>query len=92
MACAACHGRDLVAVGAPAPDLRESPIALNPDSLWQVVHDGALMEHGMPRYEMFTRPQVMQIYAYVRAGAREALGGAKVAPPPVRNAPPAGAM
>ena len=57
-----------------------------------MVHDGALMENGMPRYEMFTRPQVMQIYAYIRACAREALGGAEVAPQPVRNAPPAGAM
>ncbi|HTZ69160.1 MAG TPA: PQQ-dependent dehydrogenase, methanol/ethanol family [Acetobacteraceae bacterium] len=73
MACAPCHGRDLVAAGGPAPDLRESQIALDPDSFWHVVHDGALMQNGMPRYPSFTRQQVMQIYAYIRAGAREAL-------------------
>lgn len=74
MACAVCHGRDLVSAGAPAPDLRESEFALNPDSFWTVVHDGVLIQRGMPRFEMLTREQVMQIYAYIRAGAREALG------------------
>ncbi len=74
IACAACHGRDLVSAGAPAPDLRESRVALNPDSFWSVVHEGTLIEQGMPRYEMFTREQVMQIYAYIRAAARGALG------------------
>jgi quinohemoprotein ethanol dehydrogenase len=73
LACAVCHGRDLVSAGAPAPDLRESQLALDPDAFWKVVHDGALLEHGMPRFEAFTREQVMQIYAYVRAGAREAI-------------------
>lgn len=73
MACAACHGRDLVSAGAPAPDLRESQVALDPESFWAVVHEGTLIEHGMPRFDMFTREQVMQIYAYIRAGARAAL-------------------
>jgi quinohemoprotein ethanol dehydrogenase len=73
LACSACHGRDLVSAGGPAPDLRESKIALNPDSFWSVVHDGALMPNGMPAYGFFSRQQVMQLYAYVRTGAREAL-------------------
>ena len=72
LACAACHGRDLVAAGAPAPDLRESQAALHPDSFWAVVHDGAWLERGMPRFEMFTREQILQIYAYIRSGARDA--------------------
>jgi quinohemoprotein ethanol dehydrogenase len=71
--CTGCHGHNLVSSGAPAPDLRESKVALDPDALWSVVHDGTLMQNGMPRYEMLTREQVMQIYAYIRAGAREAL-------------------
>jgi quinohemoprotein ethanol dehydrogenase len=75
--CMGCHGKNLVGAGGPAPDLRESKVALDPDALWSVVHDGALMPSGMPRYEMLTREQVMQIYAYVRAGAREALETAK---------------
>jgi hypothetical protein len=32
-----------------------------------------LVQRGMPRFETLTREQVMQIYAYVRAGARQAL-------------------
>jgi len=42
------------------------------DRLWSVLHDGALQERGMPRYEKLTREQVRQIHAYIRAGAREA--------------------
>jgi hypothetical protein len=33
----------------------------------------------MPRYAMFTREQVMDIYAYIRAGARDAIKAAKAA-------------
>ena len=77
LACAVCHGRDLVSAGAPGPDLRESRVALDPDALWTVLHDGALLQSGMPRFETLTREQVMQIYAYIRAGAREALGTRK---------------
>jgi quinohemoprotein ethanol dehydrogenase len=71
--CMGCHGRNLVSAGAPAPDLRESRLALDPDAFWSVVHDGALLQHGMPRYETLSREQAMQIYAYIRAGAREAI-------------------
>jgi quinohemoprotein ethanol dehydrogenase len=71
-ACAICHGLDLVSPGAPAPDLRASRVALDPDSLWRVVHGGALLPSGMPRFETLTREQVMDIYAYIRAEAREA--------------------
>ncbi len=73
IACAPCHGRDLVATGGPGPDLRESHIALDPNAMWTVVHDGALLQHGMPPFPMVTHEQVMQIYAYIRATAREAL-------------------
>ncbi len=72
MACAPCHGRNLVSAGGPAPDLRESQIALDPDSFSSVVHDGALMQNGMPRFP-FTKPQLTQIYAYIRSRARETL-------------------
>lgn len=73
IACAPCHGRDLVSTGAPGPDLRESRIALDPNALWTIVHDGALIEHGMPRFATLTHEQVMQIYAYIRATARQVL-------------------
>jgi quinohemoprotein ethanol dehydrogenase len=73
LACAACHGLNLVSAGAPAPDLRESRLALTEQGLWSVVHDGALMSAGMPQLSMLPRPQLDQIYAYIRTGAREAL-------------------
>jgi quinohemoprotein ethanol dehydrogenase len=70
--CASCHGLNLVSSGAPGPDLRESQLALNPERFWAIVHDGVLLSRGMPRFDTLTREQVMQLYAYIRAGAREA--------------------
>ena len=71
-ACAICHGRGLVSAGGPAPDLRASRVALNPESLWTVLHDGALLPKGMPQFQTLTRAQVMEIYSYIRARARAA--------------------
>jgi quinohemoprotein ethanol dehydrogenase len=73
MNCILCHGRELVGAGAPAPDLRESRVALDPNALWKVVHEGALMNQGMPRFETLTRAQVDQLYTYIRSSARKAL-------------------
>ncbi len=70
--CVSCHGGNLQSAGT-APDLRESAIALNPDALWAVVHEGALIQNGMPRFDNFSREQVNQIYAYIRTLARRAL-------------------
>ena len=77
LACAACHGRDLASTGGPAPDLRESQLALHPESFWTVVHDGALVQRGMPSFESFTQEQIKQLYAYIRSGARQALAAQK---------------
>ncbi|TGD73324.1 PQQ-dependent dehydrogenase, methanol/ethanol family [Mangrovimicrobium sediminis] len=71
--CSACHGQNLNAAGGPAPDLRESRLALYEDSLWSVVHDGILLPRGMPRLADLSREQVRQIHAFIRTGAREAL-------------------
>jgi quinohemoprotein ethanol dehydrogenase len=79
LACAVCHGRDLLSAGGPAPDLRESKLAIDPGAFWTVVHEGALIERGMPSFKTLTREQTMQIYAYIRAGAREALKNQKAA-------------
>lgn len=73
--CALCHGLDAISAGAPAPDLRESAIAVSPEGLWQVLHDGVLLEQGMPGFEALDRPQVGQIHSYIRAAARKALFG-----------------
>jgi len=70
MGCNGCHGGGLQSSGAPGPDLRESSIALDEDALWQVLHEGALLEKGMPQFGFFNREQVHQIYSYIRSGAR----------------------
>ncbi len=69
-ACAACHGRAAIGAGGPAPDLRASQIAFNPDALWTVVHKGVLLPAGMPLLPFFSQDQVMDIYVYIRAQAR----------------------
>jgi quinohemoprotein ethanol dehydrogenase len=73
MACAACHGRNVVGAGGPAPDLRESAIPLSPDAFWSVVHDGTLIERGMPRFGTFGKPQIEALRQYIRARARAEL-------------------
>ncbi len=89
MRCAMCHGLDAVSAGAPAPDLRESAIAVNRDAFRQIVFEGASLPRGMPRFEMLTEDDLRQLYAYVRSAAREANGTRKpavgAAPAPMRN-------
>ncbi len=73
MACAACHGRNVIAAGGPAPELRESPIPLKFETFWSVVHDGSLIERGMPRFGMFGKPEIEALRQYIRSRARAAL-------------------
>ena len=72
LACSACHGLNLTSPGAPGPDLRESRIALSESGIWAAVHDGVLLEKGMPQFATLGPQQVHDIYAYIRAGARAA--------------------
>ena len=72
LACALCHGRDAISAGAPAPDLRESALALDPDAFRQVVKGGIKLERGMPRYDQLSDEQVTQLWHYVRQEARAA--------------------
>jgi quinohemoprotein ethanol dehydrogenase len=71
--CSLCHGKDAVA-GGTAPDLRESAIALDAAAFRAVVHDGALLQNGMPQFEDLSDAELRQLRAYIRARAREALG------------------
>jgi quinohemoprotein ethanol dehydrogenase len=77
MQCAICHGLNLNSTGSPAPDLRESAIALRLDSLWTLLQQGTLLSSGMPRFDTLSEQQVRQIHAYIRAGARKALATPK---------------
>lgn len=80
--CAACHGVAFQSTGTPGPDLRESAIALQLDTLSQLLKTGALMERGMPRFDMLSDTEIRQLHAYIRAKAREALGLRKPANEP----------
>lgn len=71
--CTYCHGRLLISPGTPAPDLRESTIALNWESFRSAVKEGALLSRMMPRFDTFSDEQVRDIYLYIRSGAREVL-------------------
>ena len=46
---------------------------MNPASFWNVVHDGALLEKGMPRFDRLDAAQLRQIQAYIRLKTREAV-------------------
>jgi quinohemoprotein ethanol dehydrogenase len=73
IACAACHGRNAVGAGGPAPDLRESPIPLSSEAFWTVVHDGALIKRGMPSFSTFGKPHIEAVRQYIRSTARAGL-------------------
>ncbi|RJF94140.1 PQQ-dependent dehydrogenase, methanol/ethanol family [Sphingomonas cavernae] len=75
--CMACHGANMHSAGTPGPDLRESAIAMSEDDLWTVLHDGAMIERGMPAFPQLTRGQVHNLWSYIRATAREANGTRK---------------
>ncbi len=78
--CGACHGLGLISSGAPAPDLRTSYIALNPAAFYSVVHDGILIQQGMPRFDFLSHDQVNALYQYIRATSRAALQAQAGAP------------
>jgi quinohemoprotein ethanol dehydrogenase len=80
IACFACHGRNFQAAGAPGPDLRESQAALSEQTVWSIVHDGALMQAGMPRFDIYNRTQIHDLYMMIRAAARASLGKGKSIP------------
>ena len=86
--CSLCHGAGLNSPGSPGPDLRESPLALQRESLAALLRDGRLESRGMPRFEMFTDEQLGWIHAYIRAGAREALRDGSGAADPEAGAAP----
>jgi quinohemoprotein ethanol dehydrogenase len=73
--CAGCHGTGVVSSGAPAPDLRESQVAFNPDALYSVLHAGTFLPSGMAPFDHLTPEQAHQIYAYIRDRARAVLRG-----------------
>ena len=74
MLCPLCHGFDLRSAGSPAPDLRESQLSLSREAMSTILREGTLLPRGMPQFAELGENEVRQLHAYIRAGAREALG------------------
>lgn len=64
--CLSCHGLGVVAAGL-APDLRASPIPVDPAAFEMVVRQGALIPSGMPRFEEFTDQDIAALRQYIRS-------------------------
>jgi quinohemoprotein ethanol dehydrogenase len=79
--CIVCHGANLVSPGSPAPDLRESAVALDREAFGTILTSGALAANGMPGFPELTRAEILDLYMFVRNGARQALGKPTFKPP-----------
>jgi len=71
--CIWCHGLDGKAGGS-APDLRASAVPQSAEAFANVVHEGALLDHGMPKFDFFTPDQLAAIRQYLRTQAYVARG------------------
>jgi quinohemoprotein ethanol dehydrogenase len=83
--CALCHGYDLKSTGVPGPDLRESALAANADSLSALLRTGSLERNGMPRFDDLSAREVHSLFLYIRAGLRKAAGEHGPAEPAAQN-------
>lgn len=70
--CASCHGLDAVA-GGTAPDLRLSPVPIDPKAFSSVVRGGILVPQGMPRFGEISDDDLEDVRQYLRHEAAEAL-------------------
>ncbi|NHN36539.1 PQQ-dependent dehydrogenase, methanol/ethanol family [Pseudomaricurvus alcaniphilus] len=71
--CYYCHGGGAISPGGPAPDLRESAIALNYEVFRHITTSGALMSRSMPKYDDLSETDTKDIFMFIRAQARNAL-------------------
>jgi quinohemoprotein ethanol dehydrogenase len=67
--CVSCHGIGAVGVGT-APDLRTSAAPVSAEAFNQIVHEGALVPNGMPRFDQLTAAEIEQLRSYLRSQAR----------------------
>ncbi len=74
--CLQCHGINAIAGGA-APDLRTSAIPQSAEAFKAVVHGGALLENGMPRFDWASDAQLDDLRQYIRAQAAAWRAGKK---------------
>lgn len=67
--CFICHGAGLMSGGA-APDLLRSAIPTSFEGLKAVLHDGALVQRGMPLYDDLSEDDIRGLLHYIRRTAR----------------------
>ena len=80
--------------GGTAPDLRKSQVPLSREAITAVLHGGALVPMGMPKFDEFTPEQIEGLQHFIRQKAREAIASHAQASPaaaPVQTGAPAGA-
>ncbi len=70
--CFICHGAGMIAGGA-APDLRKSPVPLDPAAFYSVLHDGALMSRGMGKFANLTDAELEGLRHFIRQRARDTM-------------------
>lgn len=70
--CLACHGFTMIA-GGYAPDLRASRVPLSLDAFRAVVHDGALLSKGMPKFAELTDDDLVSLQHFIRQRARQTM-------------------
>jgi quinohemoprotein ethanol dehydrogenase len=78
--CLLCHGSGAVSGGA-TPDLRASPILLDPSAMKAVVHGGARVPLGMPQFKELSDDDLEALRHFVRrqaAATVDALKPAKI--------------
>jgi quinohemoprotein ethanol dehydrogenase len=66
--CAVCHGVAVIA-GGHAPELRSSAVPQAAAAFKSIVHDGALIHNGMPRFEEFPDDVLDDLRTYIRTQA-----------------------
>ena len=76
--CLMCHGAGAVSGGA-APDLRASPILLDPSAMKGVVHGGGRVSMGMPQFKELSDDELEALRHFVRRQAAQTVDALKPA-------------
>ncbi len=91
--CAYCHGRLLHSAGSPAPDLRESALALTGRAFTRSSRTARCCPSSCRGSSGCPRSKCARIYLYIRAGARQVLldqADKAKRPPPARESAASG--
>ncbi len=71
--CAVCHGIGATGGGGLLPDLRQASLSVF-DKFQQIVHDGALLNAGMPSFKGWLKPEEVEAIRVYLLSKRKTLG------------------